>query len=109
MSIIRPPVHRVVKKTTTLPIALVGLLVILCLNLGNCDPYSGTNNNGGGIHIAGGVGVIAGSESNAGISVSGAAITSCPRVCSCSSSTVDCSHRSLQQVPRRIPLDTERL
>ncbi|XP_050293925.1 protein slit isoform X3 [Anthonomus grandis grandis] len=35
--------------------------------------------------------------------------TKCPRVCTCSGATVDCSHRSLTAVPRGIPSDTERL
>ena len=33
----------------------------------------------------------------------------CPRSCSCSGSTVDCSRRGLTQVPRNIPFNTERL
>ncbi|XP_062136572.1 protein slit isoform X1 [Drosophila sulfurigaster albostrigata] len=49
-----------------------------------------------GIHIpGGGVGVIAEAR--------------CPRVCSCSGLTVDCSHRGLTQVPRKISADVERL
>ena len=35
--------------------------------------------------------------------------TRCPRSCQCNGVTVDCSHRGFTQVPRRIPLDTERL
>lgn len=33
----------------------------------------------------------------------------CPKVCACSGTTVDCSHRGLTQVPRNLPLDTEKL
>ncbi|XP_057665442.1 protein slit isoform X5 [Diorhabda carinulata] len=33
----------------------------------------------------------------------------CPRMCSCAGTTVDCSRRGLNAVPRNIPLDTERL
>ncbi|XP_059622611.1 protein slit [Phlebotomus argentipes] len=33
----------------------------------------------------------------------------CPRPCTCSGETVDCSHRGLSQVPRKLPIDTERL
>lgn len=33
----------------------------------------------------------------------------CPRSCSCVAQTVDCSHRGLQQVPRKIPVEAERL
>uniref|UniRef100_A0A1B0DF38 Uncharacterized protein n=2 Tax=Phlebotomus papatasi TaxID=29031 RepID=A0A1B0DF38_PHLPP len=32
----------------------------------------------------------------------------CPRPCTCTGETVDCSHRGLSQVPRRLPIDTER-
>ncbi|XP_055692346.1 protein slit isoform X2 [Lutzomyia longipalpis] len=35
--------------------------------------------------------------------------TRCPRLCTCTGETVDCSHRGLSQIPRRIPIDTERL
>lgn len=33
----------------------------------------------------------------------------CPRQCTCVGQTVDCSHKGLTQVPRKIPLETERL
>ncbi|CRK86792.1 CLUMA_CG000623, isoform A [Clunio marinus] len=33
----------------------------------------------------------------------------CPRLCTCTGHTVDCSHRGLSSVPRKIPLETERL
>lgn len=33
----------------------------------------------------------------------------CPRLCTCTGHTVDCSHRGLSTVPRKIPLETERL
>lgn len=56
-------------------------------------------------------------STNVGIFINGAGVggaanvadLKCPRVCSCTAQTVDCSHRGLQQIPRRIPLDTERL
>uniref|UniRef100_A0A182N798 LRRNT domain-containing protein n=1 Tax=Anopheles dirus TaxID=7168 RepID=A0A182N798_9DIPT len=35
--------------------------------------------------------------------------TRCPRLCSCTGTTVDCSHRGLTQVPRKIPSETDRL
>lgn len=53
----------------------------------------GYNNIGGGV----------------GIQVGGNGDSRCPRMCSCSGQTVDCSNRGLGQVPRRIPVDTERL
>lgn len=64
------------------------------------EPY-GNNNNGGG----GGVGIHIGGGINLGLGE----LQRCPKVCSCSGQAVDCSHRSLTQVPRRIPLDTEKL
>ncbi|XP_049820372.1 protein slit isoform X3 [Aethina tumida] len=33
----------------------------------------------------------------------------CPRGCSCTMTTVDCSHRGFTQVPKNIPMDIERL
>ncbi|CAH1985572.1 unnamed protein product [Acanthoscelides obtectus] len=33
----------------------------------------------------------------------------CPRPCTCVGTAVDCSRRGLANVPRGIPLDTERL
>lgn len=33
----------------------------------------------------------------------------CPRLCTCTGHTVDCSHRGLSSVPRKIPLETERM
>lgn len=35
--------------------------------------------------------------------------TRCPRLCSCTGLAVDCSHRGLTQVPRKISADVERL
>ncbi|KAL9920165.1 slit guidance ligand isoform 1-T1 [Glossina fuscipes fuscipes] len=59
----------------------------------SAEPYGGGSV---GIHIPGGsIGAI--SESR------------CPRVCSCNGLTVDCSHRGLTQVPRKISADVERL
>ncbi|RZC41717.1 hypothetical protein BDFB_004115 [Asbolus verrucosus] len=33
----------------------------------------------------------------------------CPRGCTCTGTTTDCSHRGLAQVPKNIPPETERL
>ncbi len=90
MSNIQPPFDRVV-QTIVLPI--IGLL-LLCTRSAIGEPYGG--GNGVGIHIGGG---------NYGANE----MLKCPRICTCSGQTVDCSHRELTQVPRRIPLDTERL
>ncbi|XP_035894504.1 protein slit-like [Anopheles stephensi] len=35
--------------------------------------------------------------------------TQCPRLCACTGTTVDCSHRGLTQVPRKILSETDRL
>jgi len=71
----------------------------------HAEPYSGgfgssAVSSGGlgsvGIHIpGGGVGVITEAR--------------CPRVCSCTGLNVDCSHRGLTAVPRKISADVERL
>lgn len=74
------------------------LLLFACgdfLQVATAEPYGGSSSSVG-IHIPGGsLGVI--SESR------------CPRVCSCNGLTVDCSHRGLTQVPRKISADVERL
>ncbi|CAD7012401.1 unnamed protein product [Ceratitis capitata] len=77
---------------------LAQLLLFACggfLQVAVAEPYGGSSSSVG-IHIPGGsLGVI--SESR------------CPRVCSCNGLTVDCSHRGLTQVPRKISADVERL
>lgn len=77
---------------------LAHLLLFACgdfLQVATAEPYGGSSSSVG-IHIPGGsLGVI--SESR------------CPRVCSCNGLTVDCSHRGLTQVPRKISADVERL
>lgn len=84
---------------------LVLLTALLCLTAGPtaADPFGGgnTNTNGGG----GGVGIHIGGGVNLGLGE----LQRCPKVCTCTGQTVDCSNRGLAQVPRRIPLDTERL
>lgn len=66
----------------------------LLFYLVECEPYNG----GGSLGTA-----------QIGIHVGGSIDQKCPRVCTCSDRTVDCSHRGLTQVPKKIPLDTERL
>ncbi|XP_017866873.1 PREDICTED: protein slit isoform X1 [Drosophila arizonae] len=88
----------------SLPMPLL-LLLMLAAVMVRAEPYSSVFGSsaiasGGlgsvGIHIpGGGVGVITEAR--------------CPRVCSCSGLTVDCSHRGLTQVPRKISADVERL
>lgn len=94
----KPPFNGVVHFIMSWPLVVAAITsVLLCSNGINCEPYgSGDNGGGVGIHIGG---------ANLGSSD----LLKCPRVCTCSGQTVDCSHRGLTQVPRRIPLDTERL
>ncbi|XP_055372509.1 protein slit isoform X2 [Condylostylus longicornis] len=82
---------------------LLNLIVI-------AEPY---HHSGVGIHIPVddnnfGIGLIG----NSGGTNNGAGLiteTRCPRVCKCNGLTVDCSHRSLTLIPRKIPAETERL
>ncbi|ALC41858.1 sli [Drosophila busckii] len=100
---LQPPTRcKAAKSLILLPIQLLVVLLVVTVN---ADPYAGGFGSsaiasGGlgsvGIHIpGGGVGVITEAR--------------CPRVCSCSGLTVDCSHRGLTQVPRKISADVERL
>lgn len=106
----KPPFNGVVPLQTIIswPLVVVAIFtVLLCLNGINCEPYGGggiigDNGNSGG--NGGGVGIHIG-----GANLGSSDLLKCPRVCTCSGQTVDCSHRGLTQVPRRIPLDTERL
>lgn len=77
---------------------MLAFLAVLCLSgtvTVEAEPYSSMD--GVGIHIGG--------AASLGMSEA----LRCPKICTCSGQTVDCSHRGLTQVPRRIPLDTERL
>lgn len=101
------PLNGVVRAATTfliLALAIVsfrGPLSVLA------EPYG----SGVGIHIAGGGSGGISSFGGGYLSESaGTAITTrCPRICTCNGQTVDCSHRGLTQVPKRIPAETERL
>lgn len=88
-------------------LAAIGLLLVLssfAITTTTAEPYGNSNNHqsGGGI---GGVGIHIGGGINLGLGE----LLRCPKVCSCTGQSVDCSHRGLTQVPRRIPLDTEKL
>jgi len=95
-----PPPFRLQLRLLILPI-----LLLLRHDAVHAEPYSGgfgssAVSSGGlgsvGIHIpGGGVGVITEAR--------------CPRVCSCTGLNVDCSHRGLTSVPRKISADVERL
>lgn len=63
------------------------------------EPFTGGGGSGGGSF----------GSSQIGIHVGGIMEQKCPRVCSCYDHAVNCSHRGLTQVPRKIPPDTERL
>lgn len=80
-------------------IATVLLLITAAVPITNGEPFSGyfgsSLNVNGGTH---------------GTTHGGDVLTpKCPRLCTCTGHTVDCSHRGLSSVPRKIPLDTERL
>ncbi|EDS40262.1 predicted protein [Culex quinquefasciatus] len=79
---------------------MLTVLLFVCLagQLARCDPYGGGHFGGGGVGgLGGSSGGLNGEQQR------------CPRLCSCTGQTVDCSHRGLTQVPRKIPLDTDRL
>lgn len=79
--------------------ALLLLLLLTALLCTAAEPFGGGGSGGGGvgIHIGGGV--------NLGLGE----LQRCPKACTCTGPTVDCANRGLAQVPRRIPVDTERL
>lgn len=93
------------------------LWLTTAISFGFAEPFGNTNNHqqqnganygigqGGGGGGGGGVGIHIGGGINLGLGES----VRCPKVCSCSGQSVDCSRRGLTQVPRRIPLDTEKL
>lgn len=79
-------------------VASVLLLIATTVPITHGEPFSGFY--GSSLNVNGG-------SSNSG---SGDVLTpKCPRLCTCTGHTVDCSHRGLSSVPRKIPLDTERL
>jgi len=86
---------RCYSKTSSMAFFLQMCALICCICLANvlAEPYGGSSV---GIHIPGG--------SFAGINES-----RCPKVCSCNGLAVDCSHRGLTQVPRKISTEIERL
>lgn len=91
---------------------LLANLFVFCVLQVNGEPHDSENINSNNNNNRFGD-----SGSNVGIFIHGgsvggtvnAADLKCPRVCTCTGQTVDCSHRALQQIPRRTPLDTERL
>lgn len=100
-------------------IAVVALVPAQGLDTGSSNSGSGRgfSSGSGSTGIVSGNGIIGynhvGGSSNGGggvgIQVGGNGDSRCPRMCTCSGQTVDCSNRGLGQVPRRIPVDTERL
>lgn len=77
-------------------IATVLLLITAAVPLTNAEPFGGYF--GSSLNVNGG-------NANGGDVLT----PKCPRLCTCTGHTVDCSHRGLSSVPRKIPLDTERL
>lgn len=76
---------------------LIHTLLLLCV-LVEGEPFAGGGSGSGGF-----------GSSHIGIHVGGSVEQKCPRVCSCYDQAVNCSHRGLTQVPRKIPVDIERL
>ncbi|XP_058116306.1 protein slit-like [Anopheles ziemanni] len=72
-------------------ILLTVTVVLALVSPSSEEPYSG---GGGGARGGGGY---FGAENR------------CPRLCSCTGTTVDCSHRGLTQVPQKVPPETDRL
>lgn len=103
-----PPLNCVV--TATINSLVILLLLLQLIPYGNGDTSFGSHSNVGsvGIFIHGTnlASTNIGGNTNIGYS---SVDQKCPRVCTCTGQTVDCSHRDLQQVPRRIPVDVERL
>lgn len=114
--------------TTMLWLSGAAVLLSLLIVAVAADPFGSTAAGGGGggnaeargfssSNIVNANGVISGASfgynsvsggGGVGIQI-GANDVRCPRMCSCTGPTVDCSHRGLVQVPRRIPADTEKL
>lgn len=112
---------KVIKLCSSSPLhcVFVVLLLVQCYQ-SQAEPLAsgGLGNSGVGIGYAsihipgGGSGSISGGmSSSGGLNSFGLSANEakCPRVCACAGQTVDCSQRGLTQVPRRIPIDTERL
>ena len=79
---------------------LIATILLITTIIARAEPFGGyygssLNVNGGG----------SGSISSSSDTIS----PKCPRLCTCTGHTVDCSHRGLSSVPRKIPLETERL
>lgn len=80
---------------------LIATLLLITTIVARAEPFGGyygssLNVNGGG-------------SGNSASSNSDTLSPKCPRLCTCTGHTVDCSHRGLSSVPRKIPLETERL
>ncbi|XP_037915556.1 protein slit isoform X1 [Hermetia illucens] len=101
------PLNGVVRAATTFLISALAIVSFRGPLSVLAEPYG----SGVGIHIAGGGSGGISSFGGGYLSESaGTAITTrCPRICTCNGQTVDCSHRGLTQVPKRIPAETERL
>lgn len=82
------------------------LIITLTIAVINGEPYGGgTSGYFGGFNTNTHLNVNVNGGGGGGDTLS----PKCPRLCTCTGHTVDCSHRGLTQVPRKIPLETERL
>ena len=90
--------HQTLRTTRVFYHLTVAICLIIGCQIVSAEPYGG-GSSGVGIHIPGGSNYGIGSLSE----------SRCPRICACNGLTVDCSHRGLTQIPRKIPADTERL
>ncbi|XP_070490339.1 protein slit isoform X1 [Chironomus tepperi] len=80
---------------------LIATILLITTIIASAEPFGGYY--GSSLNVNGG-----GSGSTAS-SNSDTLSPKCPRLCTCNGHTVDCSHRGLSSVPRKIPLETERL
>lgn len=81
---------------------LIATIFLITTIIARAEPFGGYY--GSSLNVNGG-----GSGSIGSSSTSDTLSPKCPRLCTCNGHTVDCSHRGLSSVPRKIPLETERL
>lgn len=80
------------------------ILIVQLIPYGSGDTSYGSHSNVGSVGI-----FIQGTSLASPNVAQNAKDQKCPQECTCIGQTVDCSHRDLQEVPRKIPLDTKRL
>lgn len=77
---------------------LIATTLLITTVIAHAEPFGGYY--GSSLNVNGGGSISSGGD---------VLTTKCPRLCTCTGHTVDCSHRGLSSVPRKIPLETERL